>query len=172
MIDWLPSGQPPPADVDTASPALLRPRAIATVIDVLLSYFVLVTVVLAAIVGLFQDATEGRGGLLFANSFLILVPAYLTYCFLLEWRYGQTVGKVQQGLVVVTPEGRRPDIVACAIRNLLRYVDFLPFGYLVGWYTATNSPTGQRLGDRLGGTVVARVRQPEEIEATVDEPGD
>lgn len=170
MIDLLPSGQPPPADVETASSALLRRRALATVLDVAVSYFVLVTIVLAAVVGVFPDRTRGRAGLLLAASFLVFVPVYLTYAFVLEWRYGQTVGKVWQGLVVATAEGGRPDVYACAVRNLLRYVDFLPVAYLLGWSLAWRSPAGQRLGDRLAGTVVARVRPPADLETSADEP--
>jgi uncharacterized RDD family membrane protein YckC len=170
MIDLLPSGQPPPADVDSASPALLRRRALATVLDVLVSYFVLTTAALAVIIGVFPAETEARGSLLFVGSFALVVPLYLTYCFALEWRYGQTIGKVSQGLVVVTPTGNRPDVLACAVRNILRYVDFLPVGYLLGWYLARQSPTGQRLGDRLGNTVVAEVAPMDEIEADATEP--
>jgi len=170
MIDLLPSGQPPPADVDTASPALLRRRALATVLDVLVSYVFLTTAGLAVIVGVFPAETEARGGLLFLGSFVLLVPLYLTYCFALEWRYGQTIGKLSQGLVVVTPAGNRPDVLACAVRNLLRYVDFLPVGYFLGWYLARQSATGQRLGDRLGNTVVARVAPMEEIETDATDP--
>lgn len=170
MIDLIPSGQPPPADVETASPGLLGRRAVATVVDVLVVYFVLVTIVLAAVLGLVSGWTREQTALLFLSSFLIFVPLYLTYCFALEWRFGQTPGKVSQGLVVTTPTGRRPDAYACAVRNLLRYVDFLPAGYLLGYLLARRSPTGQRLGDRLGNTVVSRIRPPEEIEASADEP--
>jgi hypothetical protein len=43
------------------------------------------------------------------------------------------------------------------IRNLLRLVDFLPFGYLVGGAVLFASPRGQRLGDVAAGTLVVRV---------------
>jgi hypothetical protein len=45
------------------------------------------------------------------------------------------------------------------VRNILRIVDMLPTGYLVGVITVLISPKNQRLGDLAAGTIVVRERQ-------------
>lgn len=156
MLDLIPSGEPPAADVSSASPALLGKRARATLLDVVLCYVFLETVPLSFVIWAVPEWTAGRTLLLVLGSVLLLFPLYLTYCFALEWWFAQTPGKIWQELVVTTPSGRPPTLVEAATRNLLRYVDFLPVCYLLGWYLVRQSENGQRLGDRISGTIVAR----------------
>lgn len=159
MFDVIPSGRRPTPALESASPALLRARALAAAFDVAFCYLVVETVLLAPIVWA-VEWTPGRTGLLLVGSLVALVPLYLTYAFAFEWRLGRTPGKVWRGLVVTTTDGTPPGALACATRNLLRYVDFLPVGFLLGWLVARRSPTGQRLGDRVAGTVVVRATTP------------
>jgi uncharacterized RDD family membrane protein YckC len=166
ILDLVPSGTPPDPDLTSASPALLRRRALAVVIDVLICYFIVETVPLAALIGLASEWVATHTGLVFVVSLVALVPTYLTYTFFFEWRYARTPGKVRMELLVVTRDGRFPGVAASAVRNLLRYADWLPIGFLLGWALARRSPTGRRLGDRLAGTMVVRPDEP----AAVDYP--
>ena len=75
---------------------------------------------------LFGPAFEARAGAIAVGSLLVLAPLYLTYSFAFEWRFGRTPGKVNRGLLVVTEDGGDPGVRACAVRNLLRYVDLSP----------------------------------------------
>jgi uncharacterized RDD family membrane protein YckC len=59
---------------------------------------------------------------------------------------------------VTTATGEAPGLAPCAVRNLLRYVDFLPAGYLLGALVAATSADGRRVGDRVAGTLIVRPR--------------
>lgn len=87
--------------------------------------------------------------------------------FLILWGYfvafeaiwdGQTPGKRLVGLRVVRNGGGGVDVGASAARNLLRFVDFLPFGYFVGMVSIVANQRNQRLGDLVAGTIVVRER--------------
>lgn len=105
---------------------------------------------------IFLDFFVMQGALAFVLSLIGLVPVYLLYCFLYEWRYARTPGKQRMGLIVSMGDGSYPSLQAAAVRNVLRYVDWLPVFYGVGWLLARRSERGRRLGDRLAGTVVVR----------------
>jgi hypothetical protein len=51
-------------------------------------------------------------------------------------------------------EGTAVDFVASAVRNLLRLVDWLPFGFAAGVASILLSARNQRLGDLAAGTIV------------------
>lgn len=163
MLDLLPSGRPPTAALDTASPALLRQRAFATVFDMVLCYFTIEAILIASVIGLATDWIVPRTSLAIVFSFVFLIPIHQTYCFFFEWQYGQTPGKVWQNLVVTTTIGGSPGPFASATRNLLRYVDWFPACFLLGWLLARRSPAGQRFGDRVADTVVVRPKSPESL---------
>lgn len=97
------------------------------------------------------------------------VGLWLLTSFLLEWFYpvffevlrgGQTPGKRAFSIAVVndnlTPISWGPSIM----RNLLRFADFLPFGYCAGIISMTCSRDFQRLGDHAAGTLVVHRDQP------------
>lgn len=88
--------------------------------------------------------------------------------FLVDWGYaifleglwnGQTVGKKVFGLRVIQESGVRISWLQAVLRNLARPVDRLPVFYLVGGLAALFTPSQQRLGDLLAGTVVIRERR-------------
>lgn len=151
-----PSSIPPEPALESASPALLRRRGVAVGIDLLVCYFGIESVIIAAAIEAFPSWADSMGFELVLWSLVLLVPVYLTYTFFFEWKYARTPGKSKMDLLVVTTDGEFPDEVASATRNLLRYVDWLPAGYLIGWSAAKRSETGQRLGDRFAKTVVVR----------------
>ena len=88
---------------------------------------------------------------------LIALPIFLSYHFLFEWLWdGQTPGKRWNGLRVLQNDGMPAGMWPIAVRNLLRSIDFLPFGYAVGGATALLSSHNRRIGDMVAGTIVAR----------------
>lgn len=105
--------------------------------------------------------------------------------FLILWGYfvafeavwdGQTPGKRLLGLRVVRHGGGGVDLGASAARNLIRFVDFLPFGYFVGMVSVIANARNQRLGDLVAGTIVVRERllrheRPREAASTVEDDG-
>ena len=102
---------------------------------------------------LFVLLSLGTGG---AGIALILI-------FIIEWFYpvyfevfqnGQTPGKRVFGLTVAQENASPVNLAASMIRNLLRFVDFLPFAYGFGLLCLLNNDRFQRIGDIVAGTVV------------------
>ena len=91
---------------------------------------------------------------------------YLIAAFLLFWAYpiafealwrGQTPGKRVLGLRVVAGDGAPVGWLPAIVRNLLRSVDMLPFGYAVGLVACLCDRDSRRLGDLVADTVVIHV---------------
>lgn len=83
--------------------------------------------------------------------------------FLVNWWYmvlfevlnqGRSPGKKYMGLRVVHDDGTPVGWAASLTRNLLRFVDVLPFAYAFGILSCLNSSTFKRLGDLAAGTLV------------------
>jgi uncharacterized RDD family membrane protein YckC len=79
------------------------------------------------------------------------------YLWLGEGFFGATLGKAAMRLRVRDLAGRRPGLRKSLVRNLFRAIDGIGV-YLVGLVFALTSPTRQRLGDRVAGTVVVRTQ--------------
>lgn len=153
----LPTRYRPAPAMDTAGESrVLIARGLAVAIDVLLCYVLLELPVLYVASVLFREPFEARAGVLAVGSLLVLAPLYLTYSFAFEWRFGRTPGKVNRGLLVVTEEGAEPGLRACAVRNLLRYVDLVGVPPVVIGSVVSLFTGGRRVGDLLAGTVVVR----------------
>lgn len=121
-------------------------RSLAWLIDLLIRgavYFVLA-------MGLSQLGKFGIG--------LLLVSLFLFewfYPVLFEvYRHGQTPGKRALGLRVVDDDGTPVGWSASMIRNLLRFVDFLPVLYGFGLVSMLLHADFKRLGDIAAGTRV------------------
>lgn len=67
-----------------------------------------------------------------------------------------TPGKRMLGLEVVGDDGSRPGLGRSVGRNLLRIVDWLPFGYIVGLITMVVTPDSRRVGDLVAKTNIRR----------------
>src|SRR5262249_35543025 len=79
------------------------------------------------------------------------------YPIFTEWRWrGQTLGKRLLYLRVIDSQGLRLQLSQIVVRNVLRFVDVLPFFYLVGGITCFFNGHAQRLGDLAANTVVIR----------------
>lgn len=127
-------------------------RAVAVIIDSIL--LCIVGYVLALVTG----GTTSSGFDLQGGPFFLWAVIGLGYYIAMEAHFGWTLGKRLLGLKVVKLQGETPiDWQASTIRNLLRLVDGL-FFYLVGAIAVWTSKERQRLGDRVAGTVVVRMR--------------
>lgn len=88
---------------------------------------------------------------------------FLILAFLIEWFYpvyfelfhqGKTPGKSMFGLFVAQENASPVTPVSSLIRNLLRFVDFMPFFYGFGLICILSNARFQRIGDIVAGTVV------------------
>ena len=127
-------------------PAGLLPRVLAFAFDLgargLLMGILLVPLALLGNIGI------GLGSLL-----LFLVSWW--YMVLFEvLNQGCSPGKQVMGLRVVQDDGTPIGWSASLIRNLLRFVDMLPFGYFLGAISCLQHPNFKRLGDLAAGTLV------------------
>jgi uncharacterized RDD family membrane protein YckC len=143
------SREPPAAEVgQPQAEAAVRWRIGAAVIDNVLVYglYLLVCLVLQ-----WQVAN-------LAHLLLLLVLG-VVYHFALESRDGQTIGKRQYGIRVVTVDDRRATPKAVALRSVLRIIDALPFWYLSGLVSMvrTGPERRQRIGDVAAETKVVAV---------------
>lgn len=125
-------------------------RVGAVIID-----FILVSAVASVVAGLLS-ANPLRSAQLSGGLIPLLMFTYFTY---MEANYGQTLGKKLLSIVVVTEDGDPCGTADAAVRNLLRFVDALPFAYLIGAVVVFVSDGDQRLGDLAAETVVARVQE-------------
>ena len=111
-----------------------------------------------------------RGIALSIALWLILDLAFTT-CYFLFFETllrGRTPGKMFTRLRVVSVDGRVIGWRQSLLRNLLRMVDYLPAGYLVGLVAMVASPRVQRLGDLVAGTLVIREREVFDSEGDLD----
>jgi uncharacterized RDD family membrane protein YckC len=101
-------------------------------------------------------------GLALSIAVWLILDLIFTTCYFLFFETlmrGRTPGKKLTQLRVVSLDGRVIGWRQSVLRNLLRMVDYMPAGYLVGVVAMVASPRVQRLGDLVAGTVVIRERQ-------------
>ncbi len=83
------------------------------------------------------------------------------YGMAMEWfNHGQTLGKRVMRLRVLDSQGLRLRGYQVVIRNLFRFLDMLPAGYLVGGAACLLTRRCQRLGDMAANTIVIRNAEP------------
>ncbi|MGC1677300.1 MAG: RDD family protein [Candidatus Binataceae bacterium] len=100
----------------------------------------------------------------------LIIAVFLLAHFAVEFGYfivwemlanGRSLGKYIIGLRVVRRDGMPIDLRASIVRNLMRIVDMLPEYYVVGLISMVLSPSGERLGDHVAGTIVIRLDRPQ-----------
>jgi uncharacterized RDD family membrane protein YckC len=86
---------------------------------------------------------------------------WVLYPILFEvlWK-GATPGKRACNLAVVRADGTPVGWAASLLRNVIRFADMLPIGYLVGFATMMLDGQMRRLGDIAAGTVVIHLAPP------------
>ena len=136
-----------PEGIDLAlRPAGLVARALAFTIDLLIRGAILAVVYL--VLGLL-----GQFGAGLATIILFLVTWW--YMALFEvLNQGRSPGKQLMGLRVVHDDGTPIGWAASLTRNLLRFVDLLPFAYTLGIISCLSNRAFKRLGDIAAGTLV------------------
>ncbi|MEM1186893.1 MAG: RDD family protein [Pseudomonadota bacterium] len=91
--------------------------------------------------------------------FALPLAVYFLYHPVFEFlSKGRTPGKRIAGVRIVTQEAQVPGALAILIRNVLRIIDSLPFGYLVGLLTTYFTRDSVRLGDVAAGTLLVYER--------------
>jgi uncharacterized RDD family membrane protein YckC len=139
-------------------------RFIALLVDYLIWGAGMVVVFILALLLLPALRTFNRISAQWAEAIVIFI------FFLLNWGYftlfeafwnGRTPGKRVAKIRVIQRSGRSIGLVESMARNLVRYVDQLPFFYAVGVITMFVTRQHQRLGDLAAGTLVVRDREPE-----------
>lgn len=147
----------------TLPPAGVGTRMLAALLDALVILgTVLAVLVVALLIGgviTYQPNSDAANGVLGALVLLALFFFVFGYYAALELLWdGQTVGKRTLHLRVLRDDGTPVDATAVLARTVVRLVDFLPVGYLVGLVTMIVDGRARRLGDIVGGTVVVRER--------------
>lgn len=118
-----------------------------------------------------DTSISARLGPLDTLAYFVLLFVYFTAT---EAVWGATVGKRVLGLRVVAADGSRPSSAAILIRNVVRFVDWLPGLYIVGAVLVfTSGPPRRRLGDRAAKTrVVAADAPPQDAPPPPSRPPD
>jgi len=139
-------------------------RFIALLVDYLIWGTGLVVVVILASLLLPALHTFSRISAQWAEAIVIFIV------FLFNWGYftlfeafwnGRTPGKRVAKIRVIQRSGRSIGLVEPMARNLVRYVDQLPFFYAVGVIAMFVTRQHQRLGDLAAGTLVVRDSEPD-----------
>ena len=133
-------------------PAGLMVRALAFTIDLMLLGLILGSLLI--VLAMLGKLGAGLGSLLiFAVSWWYMVLFEVL-------NQGRSPGKQWMGLRVVQDDGTPIGWSASLLRNLLRFVDLLPFGYFLGAISCLQHPGFKRLGDIAAGTLVIYREQP------------
>jgi uncharacterized RDD family membrane protein YckC len=123
-------------------------RFTATLIDLTFKFAILAAVSVVSILA-------GTAGV--AVGAILAFAVYFGYDVAFEvWSGGRTPGKRWTGLRVLREDGRAVDLLASAIRNVIRLVDGLPLMYLPAMVSIVVTRRNQRLGDLAAGTIVVR----------------
>ena len=132
----------------------LGTRAIAQLLDLLIVLGILIALGLAA----GGAAALTNNGIV--ADLILIIGGFITvfgYFWASEAMWsGQTLGKKAFRLRAVGDRGEPLTFLQAGIRNVVRIVDFLPYGYGVGVVVLFINGKGKRLGDLAAGTIVVK----------------
>jgi len=96
-----------------------------------------------------------------AIMLILLFLVFSSYFAFFEWLWsGQTPGKRWLKLRVIREDGRPITFWEATVRNLVRFVDIMPYPfYSIGLISVFSTTRDQRIGDMVAGTVVIRERE-------------
>ncbi len=109
-----------------------------------------------------EDGDTLMRGLALTIGIWVMLDLFVTTTYFLTFETlfrGRTPGKRMTRLRVVSEGGSVLGWRQSLLRNLLRTVDSLPTGYVVGFVAMLSSKRMQRLGDLVAGTIVIRERE-------------
>jgi uncharacterized RDD family membrane protein YckC len=132
----------------------LGTRAIAQLLDLLIVLAILIALIIAA------SAAAALLNSSILADLIIIIGSFVVifgYFWVSEAMWsGQTLGKKAFRLRAVGDRGEPLTFVQAGIRNVVRIVDFLPYGYGVGVVVLFINGKGKRLGDIAAGTIVVK----------------
>ncbi|HET7465686.1 MAG TPA: RDD family protein [Candidatus Dormibacteraeota bacterium] len=132
----------------------LGTRGIAQVLDLLIVLGLLVALLFGSIaIGAFTNNAVIFDLIWILGSFVVVFGYF--WASEAFWS-GQTIGKKAFRLRAVGDRGEPLTFLQAGIRNVVRIVDFLPYGYGVGLITMFINGKGKRLGDLAAGTLVVK----------------
>jgi uncharacterized RDD family membrane protein YckC len=156
-------GPLPDSDLVVATPervsfdyqvAGLGTRGIAQLLDLLIVFGIMIAVLFFAAAAGAVLQSDGIASLIDIIGIFVVVFGYFWVSEAL-WS-GQTLGKRAFRLRVVGDRGEPMTFAQAGIRNVIRIVDFLPYGYGVGLAVLFINGKGKRLGDLAAGTIVVK----------------
>ena len=132
----------------------LGTRGIAQILDLLIVTGLLIAVFFLA---------SGAAAYTQSSTLAVLIEGFGSFVVVFGYFWisealfsGQTLGKRAFRLRVVGDRGEPMTWVQAGIRNVIRIVDFLPYGYGVGVIVLFANGRGKRLGDLAAGTIVVK----------------
>jgi len=132
----------------------LGTRAIAQLLDLLIVGGILIAVIFFASAAVTVTGSSTVGTLTLIIGAFIVVFGYF---WISEALFsGQTIGKKAFRLRAVGDRGEPLTFMQAGVRNVVRIVDFLPYGYGVGMIVLFANGKGKRLGDLAAGTIVVK----------------
>lgn len=132
----------------------LGTRGVAQMLDLLIVIGLLIAMGFFAFAAEAASQSSTVGTLILAFGSFIVIFGYF---WISEALFsGQTLGKRAFRLRVVGDRGEPLTWVQAGIRNVIRIVDFLPYGYGVGVVVLFANGRGKRLGDLAAGTIVVK----------------
>jgi uncharacterized RDD family membrane protein YckC len=132
----------------------LGTRAIAQLLDLLIVTGILIAMFFVAFAAGRMTSSDTVANLIIIIGSFIVIFGYFWISEAL-WS-GQTVGKKAFRLRAVGDRGEPLTFLQAGIRNVVRIVDFLPYGYGVGLVVLFANGKGKRLGDLAAGTIVVK----------------
>lgn len=130
-------------------------RVTAFIIDLTLPAVCLIVLIAIALNGM--DDSSSSTPFVAMICYIVIVLGFSWFYFpLLEWRWGQTVGKRVMKLRVVTVAGERVSLLAAFVRRIPLFMQFLPLDAAFALFTERH----QRAFDIVARTVVTSDNPP------------
>ena len=142
-------------------------RFLACAIDHAIQWLALILILLASLVlasfDAMQELVSSAPKWVGAVMLILLFLTFSSYFAFFEWLWsGQTPGKRWLKLRVIREDGRPITFWEATVRNLVRFVDMMPYPfYSIGLISVFSTSRDQRIGDMVAGTVVIREREEE-----------
>ena len=142
-------------------------RFLACAIDHTIQSLAVILILLASLVlasfEAIQELVSSAPKWVTAVMVILLFLTVSSYFAFFEWLWsGQTPGKRWLKLRVIREDGRPITFWEATVRNLVRFVDMMPYPfYSIGLISVFSTSRDQRIGDMVAGTVVIREREEE-----------
>ncbi len=138
--------------------ATIKARSVAYIFDMLflVALWISAYVVLVSIYPSAFKISDPFGSVWFMAFLLLMLASEMVYFTTCETLWGRTLGKRLVKIRVVEVDQTRLGFMGALTRNMIRPLDFLPLGYIIGYVTMSRNPWRQRIGDYLAGTIVMR----------------